>query len=161
MLSEHGVLLRIDDTGDGIADSGLMTSILEHGTNEYNRYVRGRYSVSELAPSGVAVDGVRLDSDILAARFACLRRGNPVPDSLQTLYDETKEFLKQAGSPTSAVILPGVNGAANRGLAPATRNYGVDLRHRTAITRVQKTISAEPPDRQPEHPEESIATALE
>lgn len=161
LLSANGVLLRLDDNGDGTADAGLATAVLEHGTNEYNRYVRQRYTVAELAPSSVAVDAVRLDCAVLCARWACVRRANPVPDSLQATYDTVIEFLKAAGSPTSPVIIPGVVGASAKALAPATRAYGIDLRHRTAIARVVKGISAEPPDRQPEHPEENVVTTIE
>jgi hypothetical protein len=158
LLSSYGVKLRLDDDGDGISDSGKATAVLEMGANEYNRYVRQRYSVAELAPNGTAADAVRFDCAIICARWACIRRGNPVPDSIKTVYDEVVEFLKSCGSPTSPTIIPGVVSECAKGLAPATRNYGVDLRHRNAIIRVQRATSMIPPDRQPEHVEEEYAT---
>lgn len=162
VLSAACVLSHSDDDGDGVADSGNMTAMIQHATNEYNRHVRSRYTVAELAPSGTAVDSVRLDTAILAAHMLCRRRNNPVPDQLQEWYDDVIRFLKDAGSPTKATIIPGVVGACSKSLAPSTRNYGIDLRHRSAIVRVQKTISAEPPDRQPEHvAETSVVNTLE
>lgn len=95
LLSADGVSLRLDDDGDGSVSSDewdrLTTRAVGLATERVNGYCSGRYNASDLVNSWQAWDA----ATVIAARWLCARRGNPVPDGINALYEEIVHWLEQ------------------------------------------------------------------
>lgn len=93
LLSEYGVDLRLDDNDSNSIDTTesarLTTNGLNIATAKCNLYLLERYDASDLYESWI----VHHWATVIAARWLCKRRGNPVPESLDDEYDEVIEEM--------------------------------------------------------------------
>ncbi len=98
VLSANGLSLSLDDNQTGTLDPTelgyLNDNIIPWATSRVNMYLLGRYDAADLATSFSVNDFTA----IFAARRVRTRRGNPCPKSLQEVYEETVELLKDLKS---------------------------------------------------------------
>jgi hypothetical protein len=118
---------------------GVVDDCINQATEEIDLYARQRYDQAQLATSTL----INRWSVVIAARFLCQRRGNPVPDSIES------EWLRIA-DPTDGLLLliskgkrqlPGIPLRAD--LRPTWSNLAVDRRYQRSTIRVTETNSSD------------------
>lgn len=143
LLSDDGVNLRLDDDNSGAINAAELTRLttyaINYATSKINDHAIPRYDAADLATSWTICEW----ATIIAARWLCARRMNPIPESLQALYDEVREELKalRDGSYTLGDISERVSSA------PAWSNVRVSVHYRLRRIRVQRPISEQTPRR--------------
>lgn len=143
ILSTDGVQLRLDDDQSGVTDSAesaYMTQYIGWATARLNMYLMGRYDAADLAQSYA----VNEFAAIMVAQRICRRRGNPAANSIQELYEESIELLKQ--------IKAGVMGLEDVAERTSGAPFWDNIRHtRHALrrTRVERPISEQTQRQQP------------
>lgn len=135
ILGEVGVRLRIDDdqsNAASAAETARLTRLYSIATARVRLYL-SVYSADDLAEDW----NVYYWSNVIAAYLLCKRRGNPVPGSLQSLYDETIGILEklQAGQ----MVLADVSQVASPSMSLS--NVRLDNRRHTRQLVVEKGIS--------------------
>lgn len=140
VLSVAGVALRLDDdqnaTESATETAYLTTQGLNWATSKVNDYCEGRYDIADLAANWTVNEW----ASILAARWLCLRRCNPIPESVQALYEEAVEQLQQVKAGQYDL-----GDAAERTTkGPAWSNLRLSL-HRVRKLRVERPISEKTP----------------
>ena len=78
-LSETAVDDFADHDGDGLDDVNVVDDCINQATEEIDLYATQRYTQTQLATSTL----INRWCVVMAARFLCQRRGNPVPASLE------------------------------------------------------------------------------
>ena len=78
VLSQSGINLRVDD----IPPSDLANALAKAGS-EIDKFLYRTYKTEDLATSPLVRDWAA----VLACWFLCLRRGNPPPPGIATLYE--------------------------------------------------------------------------
>lgn len=134
LLSNHGVTSFADHNEDGENESGVVTDCLAQATDEINLYANQRYLADDLADSTL----INRWCTTLAAYFLCMRRGNPVPESLQ--YEFERIMVNLTKIQEGLLTLPGV--PMNGDLSPSFSNLKVDRRFRHSKIRVTKVNSS-------------------
>lgn len=146
VLSEVGVDLRvIDNAGFEAAsavEAGYITRALTQGTTKVKRYCN-QYDPADLATTW----SVNEWASIIAARWLCSRRGNPVPSSLEKMYDETMEELELVKGGTLLIEDIGYRSPA----WPTLTNVRVDQRYRLRKVRVESPLSDPTPAQHPQN----------
>jgi phage gp36-like protein len=142
LLSEFGVLDRLDDDQDGTADAGLMTAGIAKASADVNQRLLQRYDVSQLLLS----DWVKYCTAHLATAWLCRRRGLTVPEELaaevKTYLDDLKRIRDGHDdlSVNDGLALPSVDST------PTVSNMIVDGRYRrNKVRRVPSTSSGQHP----------------
>lgn len=134
--SEVGVLRRADDDDDDTAEAGVVDKSIEVATTKVNKYLLKRYTVAILSAS----TWVKWATAYIAAYQLGIRRGNPVP---KTLEDEYKSYLDELQAiQDGSQPLVADDGAAQEkhDSVPSVTNYTVDGRFsRAKIRRVPST----------------------
>lgn len=145
LLSQEGVDLRLDDDeSDAISateETRLTTWALNYATSRVNDYALGRYLAANLDNNWT----VNHWATVIAARYLCVRRGNPLPKSIAELYKEVMADLKalKAGEYQLGDI-------AERVLnSPSWSNLRHDGRYLRKKTRKESQMSERTPDRVP------------
>lgn len=137
MLSAEGVDLRLDDDADGTVEAEelayLTDRIISTATEKINYYLSARYAPIQLKDSYWVWEVCT----VVASRMLCARRGNPVPESLELLWDEAKEELNLIRQNKAQV--PRVKRRETS--APAWSNMVVNQRYYFRKIRVQRGIS--------------------
>ena len=142
LLSVNGLMLGMNDSETGgisPTELGYLTNQgINYATARINDYCAGRYDQDQLATSWTINDF----ATVLAARWVRLRRGNPVPSSLDELYKEVMENLKEVkrGAYSLEDLQERVSGA------PLWSNIRVTL-HDLRRVRVEMPISEQTPYR--------------
>lgn len=135
ILSVTGSTSRIDDDDSGSAsatESGYRTTAIRWSTARCNLFLSA-YPQSDLSQSWI----VNYWCSIISAHQLCGRRGDPVPDSLREMYDQTMEDLKMVR--LGRYQLPDV--AMRSAAWPAWSNVRVDTIHAIRRIRVERPIS--------------------
>lgn len=126
MFSSAGVTSFADHDQDGLADTGVTDDCINQATGEIQFYCT-QYALADLATSNL----VARWATVLAVRFLCQRRGNIVPDSVESEYQDIKEKLKEV---RSGFPIPGVPYRTNS--LPTMSNVRVDRRYPQSTIRV-------------------------
>ena len=143
-LSANAVTDFADNDQDGSKDVGVVDDCINQATEEIDLYARQRYTPALLVTSTL----INRWAVVIAARFLCQRRGNPVPDSLES------EWLRIA-DPTDGILvmiakgkrqLPGI--ALRADLRPTFSNLVIDRRYQRSTVRVTTTNSSDAPSDQ-------------
>lgn len=143
LLSEEGVNLRLDDNQDGAVNAAellrLTRQACNYATSKVNDFCAGRYDPADLETSWTVNEW----ATVIAARWLCSRRGNPVPGSLKERLAEVMDELKQVKSGQYSLQ----DLAERTSSAPIWSNTRVDVRYRTRRIRVERPISEGTPPR--------------
>lgn len=126
ILSSAGAIAFSDHNEDGVADPGVYNDCIDQAYQEINFALHERYDPDQLENSSL----INRWAAVISCYFLCHRRGNPVPESIQSevsriLFDEDSALSEiRRGNRT----LPGLE--PNRGQAPSFANMGIDRRFR-------------------------------
>lgn len=149
LLSSEGVSLRLDDDQSGAVAAGeldrLTTHAVNYATAEVNMRVGGRYAPAQLAESWVVYEW----ATVIAARWLCARRANPVPTTIQDAFDKALEDMLLVQERKLSL-----NDIAERAAPqPTLSNMTLDSRYRVKQLRVQRPLSTPRPSviRNPDH----------
>lgn len=145
ILSPFGVQVRTDDTDSGSTDESIISAVLTQASSDINFYLFQRYPLSTLAPGGTPLVWVEMACSFIAAKYLCMRRGNPVPEQVEEKYQQVIEALRdiEAGKRQ----LPADSGLANPQFddTPAISNYTYSEWYmRTKVRRVPATSTGGP-----------------
>lgn len=146
LLSYSGVKLRLGDDGSDSLSSAELARVVNAvniATAKCNLYLLERYDASHLNDSWI----VHHWATVIAARWLCKRRGNPVPESIEDEYEEIIEELtavKQGEMSLGDV-------PQREADQPTWSNVTVDDRYRVKRIRVQRPISEQSPSAIPPH----------
>ena len=143
-LSAEGVLLRLDDDRNGSAstpESDRGTYAVNIATARVNMYLSQRYAPADLAASWVVHDW----ATIIAARWICKRRANPVPESIEDDYLAAIEEMTAIRERVMA--LGGVT--ERQSDQPTLSNMTLDNRYRVRQLRRQSPLSTREPTTMP------------
>lgn len=146
ILSENAVELRLDDDDSESIDVDeqlRLTHILSKATAKCNLYLLERYAATQLADSWQ----VHHWASVIGARLLCLRRANPVPESLEAEYDEAIEEMSMVKA--NELSLGDIPQRENDQMAFS--NTTVDQRYQTRRVRVQRPISDRSPTSIPQN----------
>lgn len=126
MLSVEGVVAFSDNDNNGIKDADVIEDCIAQAAAEIDFELHERYSSEQLQTSSI----VNRWATELACYFLCIRRGNPVPESIQR---ESERILFADDSLLGEIRrgnrwLPGLE--PNRGQAPSFANVTIDRRFR-------------------------------
>lgn len=148
VLSTEGLTLRMDDDEGGTATDAEIeksyTVFARWAAARIRMYLGGRYDEAELARSWA----VNEFASILTAKRCCMRRGNPVPESIKEAFDETMELLK--GIKANEMALEDVPERTSN--SPSYRNIR-HSRHTLRRNRVERPISEQTPSQRPVVPD--------
>jgi hypothetical protein len=137
LLSVDGETASLDDNSDGTVNSTELGYLTFQGinwaTSRINFYCQQLYDAVDLATSW----SVNEWATILACRWVRSRRGNPVPQSLQRLYDEAIADLKMVRA--QQAIVPDI-GYRNQ-IAPAWSNMRLNPGYWARKLRVERAQS--------------------
>jgi phage gp36-like protein len=137
LLSSYGVLAFSDHDESGTADVDVIADCIDQASDEMVMLLRDRYDEPALS----ACNLVRRWTTLLAAYFLCMRRGNPVPESIQKEYERVSELMKQVSF--GHLNLPDVPQRFD--LRPTWSNLRVDRRWPRSKTRVKRVNSSDAP----------------
>jgi len=85
ILSTSGINLRLDDTtADVLTNQGI-----NWGAARINDFCAGRYDPADMVSSWT----INWWNTVLASRFICVRRVNPLPNSIKDLYVEAMQDM--------------------------------------------------------------------
>ena len=131
LLSEHGVMLRLDDLdADLVADA--MQDSIDDAQSAIDLYLTQFYEDTDLATSTT----VTRWATWLAAHFLSQRRGNP---SLYLhRYEEIMDQLE--GVMDGRLLIPGI--PTRDDFTPAVSNFVIDERFHLQKMRVQPSLSS-------------------
>lgn len=136
-LSAEGVDLRLDDDNDSLVSAGELARLTARGLNvataRVKLYLQPVYDDADLATSWVVNEW----ATVVAARWLCGRRGNPVPGSVAKAYEEIIQEMQAVKA--RKLQLPDV-GTRNPDW-PAWSNVNVNWNYRFSKVRVEKNIS--------------------
>lgn len=140
-LSTNAVTDFADHDADGSADTGVVDDCINQATEEIDFYCREKHSQTQLATSEL----VSRWCVVMAARFLCQRRGNVVPDSIesefQRITDADAGFLARVASGKRSI--PGISLRDDD--RPTWSNLIIDRRYRRSKVRVTRANSADAP----------------
>lgn len=140
LMSVVGVDQRLDDDADGTVDTDEAPRVLRAcnvATARVLRYTQTLYDSEDLVNSW----SVWHWATVIAAYWLCCRRNNPIPASLQALYDETIEDL----TAVKLGLLPIEDIGYKTTLAPLWSNVRIDNNYSIRQLRVQRPISERSP----------------
>lgn len=146
-LSVDGETLRLTDQGEVSPTTDEVNYLVVQGinwaTSRVNMYCEFRYDVADLAASWLVNDW----ATIMAIRFLCSRRGNPVPDAFQQLYKEAIDDLKSIRAGQFDIPDIGTRSPAH----PAWSNQIVRQEYWQKKLRVETQISDKTPTSYPQN----------
>lgn len=146
LLSISGEQLRLTDEGEAVPTvpeaAYLAANGINYATSRVNFYCQGRYDSDQLAQSWLVNEW----ATIIATRWLCSRRGNPVPESIEAMYKSTIEDLQnvQAG----VLFIPDIGQRNPSG--PTWSNVIVRPEYEFRKIRVERPLSGEPPSSYPQ-----------
>jgi hypothetical protein len=145
LLSREGIDLRKDDDEDAFDNSleaDIVPRAINYATSRVNLYCLGFYDAIQLETSWLVNEW----TTIVAVRWMCGRRGNPVPTSLAEMFKEALADLELVRS--GVFQIPDIGKRFPD--SPAWANVTFDGRYRYARTRIEQSISENSPSQQPQ-----------
>lgn len=139
LFSAYGVEAFSDHNEVGETDTTVVNDCIVQAKEEIDRFALMRYSETGLASSSL----INRWATTLATYFLCLRRGNPIIDSLKSEFDRIMEVLEKVATGATGGILPGV--PLRGDLRPSMSNLQVDRRYRHSTIRVTRANSTDAP----------------
>jgi hypothetical protein len=135
-LSPLGVMLFSDHDYTGTRDEDVIWDCIGRASAELVGLLYPLYPIEELEQSGLVSDWCV----VMASYYLCLRRGNPVPDSLANEFDR---IMGDSGyverSKKGSFLIPGIKASDIN--APAISNYRIDRRWINRTARVVRQTS--------------------
>lgn len=138
-FSAQGVTAFSDHDGDGNNDAEVVNDCINQATEELNLYCQQWYTPAVLDTSTL----INRWCVVLATKFLCERRGNPVPDSVQQEFERIAAKLEQILAGT--LKIPGL--AMRDDMRPSMSNLTVDRRYNRSQIRVTPQNSTDSPTR--------------
>lgn len=140
-LSQAGIVSFTDHDNDGVPDEGVANDSIQFANGFVVGKLAGRFSGDSLTQSPVIAE----IATIIAVRSLCLRRGNPVPDSLEMRYQEIVSpnglFDQIAIGKIQLIDADGKPIAGRGGYHPTFSNLTVDRRFAAEQIRVEEASS--------------------
>jgi phage gp36-like protein len=140
-MSAAAIIDFADHDDDGTADTDVVDDCINQATEEIDMYATTQYEQTALATSTL----INRWCVIMAVRILCTRRGNPVPDSLETewnrITDPVTGLLRKISQ--NLLQIPGISKRAD--FRPTFSNVKVDRRWRHSTIRVTPTNSSDAP----------------
>jgi len=140
-LSANAVIDFADHDEDNTADTGVTDDCINQATEELDLFLTERYAQAELQTSTI----VNRWATVIACRFLCQRRGNVVPDSMETEWERIQGHLEAIAADRRS--LPGI--ALRDQMIPTMSNLAIDQRYRRNKSRVTRTNSSTAPSKLP------------
>lgn len=140
-MSQYGITSFSDHDQDGTADASVLDDCKTYGHGFLLGKLIQRYSVTALG-NALIIPEIEC---VIVLRELCLRRGNPVPASLEARYQEIVEkdgTLDQINSGKLALVdangnkIPGINGNL-----PSVSNMQIDRRFPHSVARIVRQTS--------------------
>jgi phage gp36-like protein len=135
-LSEVGVVGFSDHEEYGEVDNAVVDDCVTYATNHIFGLLATRYAISAIANASILPEL----ATIIACRTLCLRRGNPIPDSLEMRYQEiiARDGLLEEIAKGDVKLIDANGNILNSkgGFAPSFSNLTVDRRYRQENIRV-------------------------
>lgn len=145
LLSVYGVDARLDDDSSGTVTpeelAYLTTNLVNYATSKVNLYAQQLYDSSDLANSWLVNEW----ATVIACQRLCLRRANPVPKSIEALYEEAVETLVQVRG--QQAYIPDI--PLRNSQMPTWSNVRVDPWYRVRQIRLERPLSERTPDQFP------------
>lgn len=143
MFSDQGVVAFSDHNSDGFEDATVVQSCVDFATGFLGGAVAKLFTLASLATSTV----MREFATIVALRTLCMRRGNPIPESIELRYQEivARDGILEAIAKGAMQLLDS-NGAPIPGLksfGPVMSNLSIDRRFYFEKVRVQRQSSTD------------------
>lgn len=141
LLSASGVIAFADHDQDDAADTGVVDDCINQASQEIDAYALQRYDATGLASSNL----INRWCTTMAAYFLCIRRNNPIAESLalefNRIADPDNGLLVRLAAGTYK--LPGV--ALSADLSPSFSNLKIDRRWPHSRVRVTRANSSSSP----------------
>ena len=132
-LSAQGVTDFADHDEDTVRDTGVVTDCIEQASQEIELFLIEKHVEADLKLSKL----VERWCTVMAARFLCQRRGNPVPASLEEEFEQVRVYLQAVRE--DRLSLPGIQLRDRQ--TPVWSNVHVDHRYRWRKLRRQPNSS--------------------
>jgi hypothetical protein len=148
LLSPDGELARLDDDGDSYVNAYeqvTVTSAINYATTRVNFYCQVLYDSDQLATSWLVNEW----ATIIASRWMCSRRNNPVPTSLEEMYKAVIDDMKLVRAMQMQIPDIGYRNAT----WPAWSNISKSDGYRYRKLRVERPISEKSPTQYPQSPD--------
>ena len=148
LLSDEGVMLRLDDDSDDCANTTEQTRMVQaqsYGTSRVKLYCQVLYDDTDMSTSWMCNEW----ATIVAARWLCARRGNPIPASLGEMFKEAMEEMKAVRS--GQLQIPDIG--YRYGFWPVWSNISKSDGYRFMKLRVERNISERSPTQYTQHPD--------
>lgn len=139
LLSQVGVALRFDTEAGQAIKNTLMLKGKSWGAARINDFAAGRYDTDQLAQSWT----VNWWNAVLATRFVCMHRVNPIPQVIVNAYAET---MKDMGDMRSGLYKLG-DVELRVVDSPAWSNVRVPVWYMVHRIRVERRLSERTPRR--------------
>lgn len=140
-LSQAGIVSFSDHDDDGVSDDGVANDSIQFANGFVMGKLASRFSNTALAQSPVITE----ITTVVAVRTLCLRRGNPVPDSLEMRYQEIVApsglFDQIIAGKIQLIDADGKAIAGRGGYHPTYSNLTVDRRFAAEQIRVEEASS--------------------
>lgn len=141
LLSAQGVLAWSDHNQDGAEDVNIIPTCVNFASTFIGGKLAKRFPLIALATAYL----IREFATVIACRTLCMRRGNPIPDSLEMRYQEIVQrdgLLDQVANGTLPLIDDEGELIVGRGFAPTFSNLRVERRYPTQKIRVVQQTSS-------------------
>ena len=129
IISQLGIDLRVDDSTDILQ----LPPVINEATDTINLYLYYRYEDHDLADNTI----IRRWCSFIAVRLLCIRRANPIPEAIETHYQEIIGWLEKCK--TGQFPIPRL--PTRLDFAPALSNFKINDRFKVNKIRVQPSIS--------------------
>lgn len=136
LFSSYGVTAFADHDESGSSDSGVTDDCIIQASQEIDLYCRQQYAAAVLATS----DLINRWATVMSVYFLCMRRGNPIPKSIEAEFERIMDLLTKVS--TGELVLDLATDGDRR---PSFSNLKVDRRYRDARIRVRRSVSTDAP----------------
>ena len=140
ILSVKGVLLRMDDAGNGSAETDFVDEIIEIASVWVNQHLFDRYATATIQASSWAKWAAAHKAVVLASK----RRGNSVPESLLEELDVYIAELERIRDGKSNLMTDTGVATPTHDELPTVSNMTVDSRYtRNNVRRVKSSSTGD------------------
>lgn len=143
-LSAQGLTARLDDLGtqSSAGQTAPLTAAIAYAGSVIDMYCAPLYNPAQMVNSPIVKDW----AVIIASRWLCARRSQPIPQGVQDFWEETKTWLQQVRD--RQMTLPDC--VLRRSQMPRWSNVRLDARYVIKQVRVERPISEGTPTQAPQ-----------